>query len=77
MKDALAVGIGGFFGCIMRYLVGILAARFFDEPTFPFATDANGFIRFYERDAERFNKCEGETATFLSRCFLSAFVVPE
>ncbi len=38
MKDVLAVGIGGFFGCIIRYLVGVLVSRFFDEPTFPFAT---------------------------------------
>jgi len=38
MQNALAVGVGGFFGCIARYLVGIFIARFFDEPAFPFAT---------------------------------------
>ncbi len=38
MKDVLAVGIGGFLGCIARYLVSVLFVRLFDEPTFPFAT---------------------------------------
>ena len=38
MQNALAVGVGGFFGSIARYLVGVLVSRFFDEPTFPFAT---------------------------------------
>ena len=38
MQNALAVGVGGFFGCIARYLVGVLVSRLFDEPTFPLAT---------------------------------------
>ena len=38
MGNALAVGVGGFFGSIARYLVGVIISRFFDEPTFPFAT---------------------------------------
>jgi len=38
MQNALAVGVGGFFGCIARYLVGVLISRLFDEPTFPLAT---------------------------------------
>lgn len=38
MRNALAVGIGGFFGCNARYLIGVLISRLFDEPTFPFAT---------------------------------------
>ena len=38
MRDALAVGVGGFFGCVARYLVGVLISRIFDAPDFPFAT---------------------------------------
>lgn len=38
MKNALAVGFGGFLGCIARYLVGLLVLRLFDEPSFPYAT---------------------------------------
>ncbi|MDQ3754312.1 MAG: fluoride efflux transporter CrcB [Acidobacteriota bacterium] len=38
MENALAVGVGGFFGCIARYLVSVLISRLFDGPTFPFAT---------------------------------------
>lgn len=38
MGNALAVGVGGFFGCIARYLTSVLISRIFDEPTFPFAT---------------------------------------
>ena len=38
MQNALAVGVGGFFGCIARYLVSVLVSRLFDEPTFPLAT---------------------------------------
>jgi len=38
MGNALAVGVGGFFGCIARYLVSVLVSRLFDEPTFPLAT---------------------------------------
>jgi CrcB protein len=40
MKDALFVGIGGFFGCIFRYLVSILAVRIFDESALPWGTFA-------------------------------------
>jgi len=38
MKNALAVGLGGFFGCIARYLTGVLVVRLFDAPVFPYAT---------------------------------------
>jgi CrcB protein len=38
MKNALAVGFGGFFGCIARYLTGVVVARFFDASAFPYAT---------------------------------------
>lgn len=38
MKNALAVGIGGFCGCIARYLAGVLVLRFFAAPVFPYAT---------------------------------------
>lgn len=38
MKDALFVGIGGFFGCVFRYLVSILAVRIFDESALPWGT---------------------------------------
>jgi CrcB protein len=38
MKNALAVGFGGFFGCIARYLTGVLVVRLFDAPVFPYAT---------------------------------------
>src|SRR5215210_7328937 len=38
MKNALAVGIGGFFGCIARYLTGVMVVRFFDTQVFPYAT---------------------------------------
>ena len=38
MKNALAVGLGGFFGCIARYLTGVLIVRLFDAPVFPYAT---------------------------------------
>ena len=44
MGNALAVGVGGFFGCIARYLVGVLISRLFDEPTFPFATFACNIV---------------------------------
>lgn len=38
MKNALAVGPGGFFGCIARYLAGVSVVRLFDAPAFPYAT---------------------------------------
>ncbi len=38
MKNAFAVGLGGFFGCIARYLAGVLVSRLFDAPVFPYAT---------------------------------------
>ncbi len=38
MKNALAVGLGGFFGCIARYLTGVLVIRLFDAYVFPYAT---------------------------------------
>ncbi len=38
MKNALAVGFGGFLGCIARYLIGVLVIRLFDAPVFPYAT---------------------------------------
>jgi fluoride ion exporter CrcB/FEX len=38
MKNALVVGLGGFFGCIARYLTSVLIVRFFDTPVFPYAT---------------------------------------
>lgn len=38
MQNALAIGVGGFFGCIARFLVSVLISRLFDEPKFPFAT---------------------------------------
>ncbi len=38
MKNALVVGLGGFFGCIARYLLGVLIIRLFDAPVFPYAT---------------------------------------
>jgi CrcB protein len=38
MKDVLAVGFGGFFGCVARYLTGVLIIRLFDAPVFPYAT---------------------------------------
>ncbi len=38
MQNAILVGIGGFFGSIARYLMGLLVYRFFDAPTFPYAT---------------------------------------
>ena len=38
MRNALAVGLGGFFGCIARYLTGVLVVRLFDAPVFPYAT---------------------------------------
>ena len=34
----LAVGFGGFFGCVARYLTGVLIIRLFDAPVFPYAT---------------------------------------
>lgn len=44
MQNALAVGIGGFFGSIARYFVGVLVSRLFDEPTFPYATFAVNIV---------------------------------
>ncbi len=38
MGNVLAVGFGGFFGCIARYLVGVVISRLFAESLFPFAT---------------------------------------
>jgi CrcB protein len=38
MKNALVVGLGGFFGCIARYLTSVLVVRLFDAPVFPYAT---------------------------------------
>jgi fluoride exporter len=38
MKNVLAVGLGGFFGCIARYLTSVLVIRLFDAPVFPYAT---------------------------------------
>lgn len=38
MKDALFVGVGGFFGCVFRYLVSVLAVRVFDESALPWGT---------------------------------------
>jgi CrcB protein len=38
MKNALVVGFGGFFGCIARYLAGVLVFRLFDTQAFPYAT---------------------------------------
>ena len=38
MKNALAVGFGGFIGCIARYLISVLIAQFFGAPAFPYAT---------------------------------------
>ncbi|HEY0078110.1 MAG TPA: fluoride efflux transporter CrcB [Pyrinomonadaceae bacterium] len=38
MKNALAVGLGGFLGCIARYLTSVLVIRLFDAPFFPYAT---------------------------------------
>ncbi|HYY42694.1 MAG TPA: fluoride efflux transporter CrcB [Pyrinomonadaceae bacterium] len=38
MKNALAVGVGGFFGCIARYLTGVLIIRLLAAPVFPYAT---------------------------------------
>jgi CrcB protein len=38
MKNALAVGLGGFLGSIGRYLIGIVVLRLFDAPVFPYAT---------------------------------------
>ena len=38
MKNALVVGLGGFFGCIARYLTGVVVLRLFDPPVFPYAT---------------------------------------
>lgn len=38
MKGALFVGIGGFFGSLARYGVGVCVARVFGVQPFPFAT---------------------------------------
>jgi len=38
MKNALLVGIGGCFGCIARYLTGLLVERLVEAPLFPYAT---------------------------------------
>lgn len=31
MGNALVVGVGGFFGCIARYLIGVLIARLLES----------------------------------------------
>jgi CrcB protein len=38
MKEALAVGLGGFIGCVARYLVSVLMIQFIAAPAFPYAT---------------------------------------
>ncbi|MCA1612714.1 MAG: fluoride efflux transporter CrcB [Acidobacteria bacterium] len=38
MRNALAVGFGGFFGCIARYLAGVLFSRLFDSAGLLYAT---------------------------------------
>lgn len=31
MGNTLAVGVGGFFGCIARYLIGVIIARLLES----------------------------------------------
>ncbi len=38
MQNALAVGMGGFLGCIARYLVGVMVAHLVAAPVLPYAT---------------------------------------
>jgi len=38
IKTLLVIGIGGFFGSIARYSLGIYLTRFFDEARFPVGT---------------------------------------
>jgi CrcB protein len=38
MKNALAVGLGGFLGALARYFTGIFVLRFIAAPAFPYAT---------------------------------------
>ncbi len=38
MKNALLVGLGGFLGCIARYLTNVSVHRMLDDPLFPYAT---------------------------------------
>ena len=38
MKNALVVGLGGFIGCIARYLISVLISQLFGAPAFPYAT---------------------------------------
>ncbi len=38
MKNALAVGFGGFVGCTARYLISVLISQFFGASAFPYAT---------------------------------------
>ncbi len=38
MKNVLAVGLGGFIGCVARYLISALISQFVGSPAFPYAT---------------------------------------
>ncbi len=38
MKNALCVGLGGFFGCVARYLTSLLVERLVEASLFPYAT---------------------------------------
>ena len=38
MKNALAVGLGGFLGALARYFTGIFVLRFIGGTAFPYAT---------------------------------------
>ena len=38
MKNALLVGLGGFVGCVARYLTGVLVSRVVEALSLPYAT---------------------------------------
>ncbi len=38
MKNALIVGVGGFIGCLLRYLASLGVYRLLDAPKFPYPT---------------------------------------
>jgi len=44
MKNALLVGVGGFIGSTLRYLIGGWIHSFLDNPSFPYGTLAVNFL---------------------------------